>query len=142
MANLMALPARIREKIAPEPNTGCWLWDACTFKMGYACFYTGEKPGGRVVAHRRVYELLKGRVPSNLTLDHLCRVRSCVNPDHLEPVTRGENVLRGEGIPAQRSRQTHCIRGHELSGANLRLRPNGYRNCRACEAITLRARSH
>lgn len=143
MANLLALPVRIQDKIAPDPNGGCWLWTGYT-ALGYGMVHEAregeQRHHRRLVAHRVVYELLHGHVESGLTLDHLCRVRSCVNPDHLEPVTRKENILRGFGVPARRARQTHCIRGHELSGPNLRLRLNGYRNCKACEVTADRAR--
>ena len=76
-----------------RPDLGpCWLWTAYLYK-GYGRFNGGQ---GRIVeAHRFAYELAKGAIPSGLVLDHLCRVTSCVNPDHLEPVTIAENVDRG-----------------------------------------------
>lgn len=92
-------------------------------------------PGPTVVAHRFAYELLVGPIAQGMTLDHKCRTRLCVRPDHLEPVTNRENVLRGESVAAQRARQTHCVHGHELTEANtIRLpsRPN-QRLCRRCK---------
>lgn len=110
---------------------GCWLWRGSLVTKGYGKF---KAKGKTISAHRAGYQLLKGTVPSGLTLDHLCRVRSCVNPDHLEPVTAKENVLRGTGLTALSAKKTHCIRGHELAGSNL-LRSNlkrGERHCRTC----------
>lgn len=107
----------------------CWEWTGGRQHDGYGWVWTGARPG---YAHRVVYEWLVGPVPEGLELDHLCRNRTCVNPDHLEPVTRRENILRGEGITAQQARQTHCKRGHPLSGDNL-YRHGGHRKCRACQ---------
>jgi len=73
----------------PEPNSGCWLWLGSISKKGY-----GKGPNGRH-AHRTIFEHYKGPIPNKLELDHKCRVRSCVNPDHLEPVTTKVNVHRG-----------------------------------------------
>lgn len=95
-----------------------------------------------VGAHRVVYEELVGPIPDGLMLDHLCRVRHCVNPEHLEPVTNRENVLRGEGHSAKAARATHCLKGHPYAGENLRILSNGWRRCRAChrERERIRAR--
>jgi len=86
-----------------------------------------------VRAHRYSYEAFVGPIPEGLTLDHLCRVRNCVNPEHLEPVSLKENLLRGDSSPAHNARKTHCMRGHALSGDNLYINPGtGYRACRTC----------
>ena len=132
------LPPHIADKITPEPNSGCWLWSAATFRGGYGLAW---KDGKNKLAHRVVYEAIVGPIPDGLTLDHKCRVRCCVNPDHLEPVTFRENVLRGMSIPAQQSRQTHRLRGHELSGSNLRIETNGSRRCKACDNVRCRRRN-
>lgn len=79
------------------------------------------------------HELHKGPIPEGLVIDHLCRNRGCVNPDHLEAVTQRENILRGEGLAAANARKTHCPKGHPYSGENLYVVPSsGRRQCRIC----------
>lgn len=124
------LPDKIQDKISPEPNTGCWLWTACINTSGYAgLWWDGKKRE----AHRVVYELAVGPVPAGLQLDHLCRVRSCVNPEHLEPVTPKENVHRGMGTAGIHFRKTHCVNGHKFDELNTRKTKEGWRVCRACK---------
>lgn len=109
---------------------GCWLWPSIFRNSGYG----RVKVGGRgCVAHRVVYEQVRGKIHEGLQLDHLCRVRSCVNPDHLEPVTPRENQRRGKTFTKEKYAMTHCINGHELRGANLFIRANGSRRCQKCE---------
>ena len=110
----------------------CWHWTGHIGDGGYGTF---RGPGRRTVkAHRFAYESLVGPIPDGLFLDHLCRVRHCVNPEHLEPVTGRVNTLRGEGITAAQARRTHCHRGHPLSGDNLWI-VRGRRCCRECDHI-------
>ena len=116
----------------PEPNTRCWLWLLAVNRGGYP--QLTRKIGDETYcyrAHRVSWEFYRGPIPKGLTLDHLCRMRCCVNPDHLEPIKQRENVLRGAGIPAQRFQQTHCVNGHELSGQNVYWY-RGYRQCKPC----------
>lgn len=88
----------------------CWLWSGSTKKTkGYG---QTSAHGWTYRAHRVSYELSVGPVPKGLVLDHLCRVRSCVNPAHLETVTNRENILRGTGAPARYARQANCPKGH------------------------------
>lgn len=88
-------------------ESGCWLWQSVIGKDGYGKFATSgtTKP----LAHRIAYELFVGPIPEGLQIDHLCRVRRCVNPEHLEPVTQLENVRRGIWAQA-----THCKYGHPI----------------------------
>jgi hypothetical protein len=111
----------------------CLIWTGAVQSRGYGSVGIG---GGRTgLAHRVSYELNVGPIPPGLQIDHVkdrgCHSRRCINPAHLEPVTPRENVNRtGHG------RQTHCKRGHPLSGRNLVLKPQRdgavYRNCRIC----------
>lgn len=111
----------------------CWMWTASQNPHGYGQFgLPGDK---KIGAHRLAYQLLVGPIPDGLVLDHLCRVRACVNPAHLEPVTNAENLRRGEGFVGKKFRQTHCIHGHEFTPANTRITKRGTRTCRVCDRI-------
>lgn len=120
---------RMFDKISPEPNSGCWLWTGSMFPTGYGQARFVAHASAQ--AHRVMYELLVGPIPENLDLDHLCRIRSCVNPRHLEPVSRRVNLLRGIGHPAINAQKTKCIHGHSLSEENI-YRVNGKRVCKDC----------
>jgi hypothetical protein len=113
-----------------DEATGCWVWIK-TIKpdTGYGVLHVDNRI---VYAHRHFYEQHVGPIPSGLVIDHPCRRRSCVNPAHLEPVTSGENVLRGEATSARNARKTHCKHGHPLSGDNL-YAYKGKRHCRECQ---------
>lgn len=78
----------------------------------------------------------RGPIPSGMVVDHLCRVRSCVNPDHMEVVSRGENVLRGVGISARNKSKDRCPKGHPYNG----VKKNGNRFCNTCVQAMARAR--
>jgi hypothetical protein len=113
---------------------GCWEWDGKRFPTGYGKMRIGNPPLENC-AHRWSYRLFKGPIPESLEIDHLCRNRCCVNPDHLEAVTHQENVRRGLGgkeTGAMHRAKTHCRNGHPYSGDNLYLYPNGYRGCHTC----------
>ena len=84
-------------------------------------------------AHRVAYELMRGPIPDGLTLDHLCRNVGCVNPDHLEPVTMKENILRGYSPAAQAARRDECAHGHAYTPENTYRYANGSRRCRICQ---------
>jgi hypothetical protein len=109
-----------------EKSDGCWFWRGLVDRDGYGVF-NGPKATTR--AHRYVYEATRGPIPDDCDLDHLCRTRNCVNPDHLEAVSHTENVYRGMTPAAVNRRKTHCPRGHAYDYVN----PNtGKRACRVC----------
>ena len=109
----------------------CWLWTGALDSHGYGNFFGPN--GHNVGAHRYAYEHQNGPVPDGLELDHLCRIRACCNPAHLEPVTSAENKQRSPLFPLRpNSRKTHCIRGHPFDATNTRIGRDGSRNCRAC----------
>lgn len=125
------LLATLFDRCLPEPNSGCWLWERGLNSAGY-----GMHAQRRVMrlAHKLAYEAINGAVPQGLELDHLCRVRCCINPDHLEAVSRRTNTLRGETRPAENVLKDRCPKGHPYAGGNLYTRANGHRVCRACAA--------
>lgn len=108
---------------------GCWSWHSTHVSSGYGVL---SYKGRQIRAHRVAYELLVGPIPDTLVLDHLCKNRGCVNPDHLEVVTKGENTLRGDGPSAMNLRKTHCKKGHEFTPENLFNDKTGRRCCRVC----------
>lgn len=109
----------------------CWEWTAFRDSDGYGMFSPTKSHSVR--AHRFAWELLIGPIPDELTVDHRCRNRGCVNPVHLEIVPNVVNVARGYGAAAQNARRDRCIAGHPLSGRNLYIQPNGKRMCRECK---------
>lgn len=126
---------KVDKRISPEPNSGCWLWTGGA-SAGYARLRA--VPGRTTLVYRLLWEDTYGPVPQGLELDHKCRVRLCVNPEHMEPVTRRENIRRGVAPIARQMMQTHCIRGHPLFGDNLytyRTRYGFARKCKACKQL-------
>ena len=105
----------------------CWLWTASVNRDGYGWFGNGER-----VIYAHTY--LVGVAPKGMNWDHLCRVRNCVRPDHLELVSMKENILRGVGAPARNARKTHCVRGHEFTPGNTYVL-QGRRTCRTCQRV-------
>lgn len=118
----------LRSYARPDDDA-CWIWRRATDPNGYGRFWLNS---GMRLAHRVVFELHRGPVADGLSLDHLCRVTSCVNPSHLEPVTHQENVRRGNAGKPQAAR-THCPQGHEYTEANTYIGKHGSRFCRACD---------
>lgn len=120
----------------PEPNSGCWIWLKALDSKGYGNLCVGARKF--IGAHRLAYQLHTGRDCDGLDIDHRCRVRSCINPLHLEAVSHRENMLRGDTLAAKLARRTVCPKGHLLSGENL-FQTDKFRRCRQCAADRARA---
>ena len=119
-----------------KPPDGCWLWEGATSHDGYA------RAHGKYL-HRTMYEQHVGTIEDGLTLDHKCRVRHCVNPEHLAPMTLAENIAIGNY--GWRAKLTHCKHGHEFTTGNTIVKVDGGRNgagsrqCRECGRIAQRS---
>jgi hypothetical protein len=139
------LRQRFLEKITVDEQTGCWLWTGRIDPNGYARFQRGV--GLSPLAHRYSYEEFVGPIPDEMELDHVrahgCVHRHCVNHAHLEPVTRLENVVRGDSFAAVNARKTTCDNGHPFAGRNVKniTRPDGRRErvCLECKRARNRA---
>lgn len=108
---------------------GCWIWTAARNAYGYGIIRLNGK---HFMTHRFMYESHNGPIPEGLDLDHLCRVRCCINPEHLEAVSRKTNLLRGTTVTARNAAVTHCPRGHEYTEANTGRTRRGSRYCKRC----------
>ena len=116
---------RFLSKVQVDPDTGCHVWTAYLDRQGYGKFSAN---GRMVLAHRFAYEQKRGAIPSGLQIDHLCRNRSCVNPDHMEPVTPRENMARGTNQAAFMAGTGRCRLGH----TTIYVDPQGFRACAVC----------
>lgn len=121
------LGERFWSKVKENPDTGCWEWTASTGFYGYGQYSHKSHP---TRAHRLAYMEMVGEIPDGLHLDHLCRNRCCVNPDHLDPVPQLVNM--------RRAMTTHCKNGH-LRSEHSRHRPNGSRYCGTCQTHRVEA---
>lgn len=116
---------RISARISVDAN-GCWVYPSLN-ENGYGIIGEGLRGGRKVRTHRVMFEAFRGEIPVGLVLDHLCRNRACCNPDHLDPVTPGVNVLRG----VRKTEQTTCKHGHPFTPDNTRVTAR-QRVCKAC----------
>lgn len=142
--NSRPLRERFDEKFIPEPNSGCWLWLGGITAGGYGVIHRGGGLPNQDMAHRVAYELYVEPIPEGLCIDHKCRNRLCVNPQHLEPVTYGENISRGL-LSALKPKRTHCGNGHKLTPETTAWRTYSSRgkqyrrlSCKLCESAATR----
>jgi hypothetical protein len=130
-----------RSELVDGPlETPCWIWQGAKNLAGYGRIYTGSCLGWGPISqvHRFTYVMVNGPILPGLEIDHLCRVRACCNPEHLEAVTRKENLHRGlQGVL-----KTNCPQGHPYNEANTMYKSNGWRVCRECNRIDSLARWH
>ena len=119
---------RVKARVEVTPG-GCWEWLGYRDRKGYGVFSINDRPT-RVA--RASYEAFVRPIPDGLTIDHLCRNPPCVNPDHLEPVSRGENVLRGDTLTAKNKNATECPKGHAYDDKNTYTDSRGKRSCKTC----------
>lgn len=130
MAKYRTIEERLSACVRIEDD-GCWIWTLAPDRSGYGRMKVGTV--GRI-AHRAVYEALVGPIREGFVVDHICRVRSCVNPAHLRLLTPAENTLIGESFSAKNRRKTHCPQGHAYDNGNTLVLNSGSRACRACRA--------
>lgn len=116
---------------------GCWRWVSSRTHDGYGTFQIGARES--VLAHRWSYTHWKGEISAGYHVDHLCRVRECVRPGHLEAVTPKENKRRSDLATGLGQCQTYCVNGHEFTEANTYVGQRGGRGCRACNAVHVAA---
>lgn len=129
---------RLLSNITVDDN-GCWVWQRHTNYRGYGETHVFRDNKKRhISAHRLAYETFIGPIPDGLQLDHLCRVRACCNPEHLEAVTCRENLLRGETHASANANRTACPKGHPYDDENTQTRRVG-RRCRACHKAYMRS---
>jgi len=126
-------PPEVRFWRRVDKTDACWLWTGGTNgKYGVFSAETRHRSGKKVYAHRFSYELSNGPIPEGLVINHLCEVKLCVRPDHLEAATRSRNARYGDHPSARLARQTHCKWGHKFTEANTYIKSNGCRACRKC----------
>lgn len=127
-AKLLSIPLETRlESRVEHSDRGCWLWTGQRYSNGYAVMHWQSKSR---LLHRLTYEYFVGPIPAGMQLDHLCRIRHCVNPEHLEPVTHKENI--------RRAMRLSCVNGHRFTPENTYIPADGKRYCRECRRNRVR----
>jgi hypothetical protein len=135
------MDSRLAERFWPKVDKSgdCWLWTATTSADGYGRINISGK---MVYVHRIAYEEFVGPIPDGLCLDHLCRQRNCLNPEHLEAVPMRVNLMRGDGHTARNAAKEVCDNGHPYTPENTYIHPaSGWRQCRECRKAYDRKRS-
>lgn len=131
---MSAIEPQVRFWTKVEFTESCWLWTGLTDPAGYGRFrHTTSKRDASALAHRFAYEFCGGSIPVGMVIDHLCRVRRCVKPEHMEVVTRGENSRRGMHPKMVTFRTGVCSRGHAIIGRNAAPTSTGRPTCRECK---------
>lgn len=126
-----AVATQLMRRVTRDAASGCWLFTGYLNNDGYGHIAVEGRFFG---AHRLSYELARGPIPDGLHLDHLCKTRNCVNPDHLEPVTAHENWRRGASPTLANSLKVECVNGHEFDVANTYVDTSRGRDVRVCRA--------
>ena len=130
---------RFWAKVIIDCACDCWVWVGARTEGGYGQFRVGGRRGQVKLAHRLAWETWRGPIPPELQIDHLCRVRACVNPAHMEPVSQRVNILRGTGYTARSARRTECPNGHPHSEETNGFTGRGKRYCKTCNRDRARA---
>ena len=132
----MPMIDRFIASFSVDEKTGYWLWHKAINDSGYALISVSHSV--MIRAHRFSYEHFVGKIPEGLDIDHICRVRNCVNPKHLRPLTHRDNILCGKNVMATNSQKTHCPKGHPYNAENTAMRRlsgrnHPFRRCKVCD---------
>lgn len=140
MGKIIDPEIRFWKKVIVKSDDECWEWQGCRHPIGHGRFNMGNKI--HIYAHRFSYQLKFGEIPTGLVIHHKCFNPPCVNPNHLEAITHGENLKAGPRGPAyERSRITHCPKGHEYTPENTKYKKSSWgRECRECDRIRSKLR--